>query len=315
MPDTPAGQTYQVIPHSGNLTHVEGTLTVASGKTIHVSYDHGETGNFSMQVDSSSNGGSTGVIAVPTFGQSHVVTINGVTAWNGSSFLGASGIASADQDANYIYFRSVQPGSYTLSYPANTTTQPLPGTWTQCAAENGTCAFSGTMTVAFGVNGQFNYATLSNGTTCTTSVFGDPNYGFVKACYVEADLPATDVWPQCAAENGICAFGGTMTVAFGANGKFHYATLSNGTTCTTGVFGDPIYGTVKACYLIAPPASTVAWISCAAENGTCSFTGTHEVAFGANGQFFYRSLTNGTACTNSVFGDPAYGVVKSCYYQ
>ncbi len=315
-PTTAAGQTYQVIPHAANLTHVEGTLTVASGKALHVSYDHDTSGSFSMLVDSSTNSGSTGVIAVPTFGQSHVVTINGVPAWNGSSFLGASGIASADQDANYIYFRGVQPGSYTLSYPAtNPTVQSLPGTWTQCAVENATCAFSGTMTVAFGANGSFNYATKSNGTSCTDSVFGDPLYKTVKACYIEAAPPTSNVWSQCAAENATCAFSGTMTVAFGANGSFNYATETDGTSCTDGVFGDPLYGTVKACYIEAAPPDTVTWSSCAAENSTCAFSGTREVAYGADGQYFYGSFTNGTPCNNSVFRDPSVGVVKACYYQ
>jgi len=203
-------------------------------------------------------------------------------------------------------------GQYTFSYAA---AQSLPGTWSQCAAENGTCSFTGTMTVAFGANGKFTYQTLTNGTACTDGVFGDPNNGTVKACYLESVPPATNVWSQCAAENGTCSFTGTMTVAFGANGKFTYQTLTNGTACTDGVFGDPNVGTVKACYLIAPPANTATWTSCAAENGTCSFAGTHEVAYGANGQFFYQSLTNGTACSNGVFGDTNNGTVKSCYYQ
>ncbi|HET8841606.1 MAG TPA: hypothetical protein VFN35_09075, partial [Ktedonobacteraceae bacterium] len=314
-PTSAAGKTYQIIPHLASLSHAEGTLTLAAGKTLHVSYDQGSTGSFSMSVDTSSNGGSTGVIAVPTFGRSRVVTINGTTAWNGSSFQGASGISSADQDASYIYFRGVQPGSYTLSYPASSTIQPLPGTWTQCAAENGTCSFSGTMTVAYGANGKFNYATLTNGTACSNSVFGDPILNTVKACYRAPAPPTTNVWVQCAAENSTCSFSGTMTVAFGANGKFNYATLTNGTTCTNGVFGDPILNTVKSCYLLAPPANTTGWISCAAEDQTCAFTGTHEVAFGANGQFSYKMLTNGTPCTNGVFGDPIFGTVKACYYQ
>ncbi|MBA2677413.1 MAG: alpha-L-rhamnosidase [Ktedonobacteraceae bacterium] len=315
-PTTTAGQSYQVIPHAGNLTHVEGTLTVASGKALHVSYDHPTSGNFTMQVDSSTNSSSTGVIAVPRFGQSHVVTINGVTAWNSSSFVGASGIGSADQDTNYIYFRGVQPGSYTFSYPAtNTIYQSLPGTWTQCAVENATCTFSGTMTVAFGANGSYNYATKTNGTACSNAVFGDPLYQTAKACYIEAVPPATNVWAQCAAENTTCSFLGTMTVAFGANGSYNYATETNGTACTTGAFGDPLYGTVKACYLVTPPDAAATWSSCAAENSTCSFTGRREVAYGANGKYFYGSFTNGTPCNNSVFGDPVSGVVKACYYQ
>jgi hypothetical protein len=106
-----------------------------------------------------------------------------------------------------------------------------------------------------------------------------------------------------------------MTVAFGANGSFHYATRSNETNCTTGVFGDPLQGTVKSCYLISPPTSAATWNTCAAENSICSFSGKREVAYGASGEYFYGSFTNGTACTNSVFGDPASGAVKTCYYQ
>jgi hypothetical protein len=171
------------------------------------------------------------------------------------------------------------------------------------------------MTVAFGANGSFNYATETNGIACTNAIFGDPLYGTTKACYIEASPPATNVWTQCAAENATCSFLGTMTVAFGANGSFNYATETNGTNCTTGVFGDPLYGTVKACYLLAPPSNTTVWSLCSDENGTCSFIGRREVAYGANGQYFYGSFTNGTSCTNSIFGDPDSGVVKACYYQ
>ena len=48
---------------------------------------------------------------------------------------------------------------------------------------------------------------------------------------------------------------------------------------------------------------------------TCSFTGKREVAYGAKGAYFYGSFTNGTACSNSVFGDPASQVAKTSYYQ
>lgn len=320
-PTSAAGKTYQVIPHAANLTHVEGTLTVASGQTLHASYTHSVDGSFSMSVDSSTNTGSTGVIAVPTFGKSRVVTINNVSVWNGSSFTGASGITSADSDANYIYFRGVQPGSYTFSYPAtNSTVQTLPGTWTQCAAENATCSFSGTMTVAFGASGKFKYTTATSSIACTNTAFGgDPILNTAKACYVEPVPPSTNVWTQCAvenaAENTACSLEGTMTVAFGANGKFNYATLSDSTYCSPVAFGDPLYGTAKSCYVIAPPSTTATWGICAAENGTCSFSGTREVAYGANGQYIYGTFTNQTACNNTVFGDPAPNVVKSCYYQ
>src|SRR5215813_14040262 len=49
-------------------------------------------------------------------------------------------------------------------------------TWTFCAPENGYCSFSGTVTVAFGANGQFFYQNLTGGTPCNDTVFGDPIY-------------------------------------------------------------------------------------------------------------------------------------------
>ncbi|WP_405974008.1 hypothetical protein OG496_37295 [Streptomyces sp. NBC_00988] len=70
-----------------------------------------------------------------------------------------------------------------------------------------------------------------------------------------------------------------------------------------------------SCYLTGPPPTTTTWTTCAAEAGTCTFTGTHEVAFGANGQYSYGSYTGGTPCTNTVFGDPISGTSKSCYVQ
>ena len=205
--------------------------------------------------------------------------------------------------------------AYTTSGGTGTTAQALPGTWTQCAAENGTCSISGYRTVAFGANGRFDYGTLGNSTACTTGVFGDPAPGVVKACYAETPPPAANTWTACAAENGNCSFAGVMTVAYGANGSYHYATLPGGTACTNAVFGDPAPGTAKACYLTGPPPSFATWTTCAAENGSCSFSGTHEVAYGTDGQYSYGSFSGGTSCGNGVFGDPDSGVAKTCYVQ
>jgi len=62
---------------------------------------------------------------------------------------------------------------------------------------------------------------------------------------------------------------------------------------------------------------TALWTSCAAENGTCSFSGTKVVRYGANSTakagWATLVLTGGTACSNAVFGDPNSGAGKSCY--
>jgi hypothetical protein len=65
----------------------------------------------------------------------------------------------------------------------------------------------------------------------------------------------------------------------------------------------------------APTTSTAtSWTACATEGGICSFSGTREVRFGANGVYTSKTITASTPCTKAVFGDPIYGVVKSCSY-
>jgi len=54
------------------------------------------------------------------------------------------------------------------------------------------------------------------------------------------------------------------------------------------------------------------WEFCANENETCAFTGTRQVRYGAAGLYAYRNATDGTACTNAVFGDPAPNMAKHC---
>jgi hypothetical protein len=51
---------------------------------------------------------------------------------------------------------------------------------------------------------------------------------------------------------------------------------------------------------------------CANENGFCAFTGTQQVSYGANTKYVTKTFTNGTACTNAIFGDPIPGTVKTC---
>ena len=182
--------------------------------------------------------------------------------------------------------------------------------WNFCAPEGGLCAFTGTTEVRYGANGSYVYLTLTEGTACNNAVFGDPVYGTRKSCTIRIP-PAPTEWTGCAAEDGVCPFSGTMEVRYGADGAYVYQTLANGTACTNAVFGDPIYGTVKACAIRVPPAPTE-WTFCAAEGGECAFTGAREVRYGSNGVYVYQTLLDGTACANQVFGDPAFGTVKSC---
>ena len=68
-------------------------------------------------------------------------------------------------------------------------------------------------------------------------------------------------WTSCAAEAGTCTLptGATAMIAFGASGRYNFLAGQTGSVaCTTGVFGDPIVGTVKNCYYIATSATNTA---------------------------------------------------------
>ena len=59
---------------------------------------------------------------------------------------------------------------------------------------------------------------------------------------------------------------------------------------------------------------TVNWIHCANEGGTCNYSGVKNLRYGASGRFVYKTVAGPVACTNAVFGDPYYGIAKSCDY-
>ena len=206
----------------------------------------------------------------------------------------------------------------TASTPAMpSVVEALSDQWGQCAQLNGSCSVSLPSVVALGANGYFNYGTFSNATGCNYTVFGNPNASGQIACYSEPTPSASsDVWTECASENGTCNYSGVMTIAFGANGDYNYATLGGGgAACTDTVFGDPAYGTAKACYMMAPPPQFTHWDLCATNGGTCTFSGTEEVAYGADGRYTYGSHTSSTPCTTSALGNPEASGTTYCYAQ
>ena len=99
-----------------------------------------------------------------------------------------------------------------------------------------------------------------------SSMGGRDFFGVTMPQGANVDIGASEyeaaLWTVCAPEGGVCAFTGTTEVRYGADGAYVYQTLTDGTACTNEVFGDPIYGTVKACAIRIPPAPTE-WTFCA----------------------------------------------------
>jgi hypothetical protein len=119
---------------------------------------------------------------------------------------------------------------------------------------------------------------------------------------------STAGWTRCAGENERCAFSGTRLVRYGAGSGWVQRTLTDGVSCSNEVFGDPAYGTVKSCEIAPLPS----WTRCAGENERCAFSGTAHVRYGAGGTWVEKTFSEGVVCSNDVFGDPVYGVAKSC---
>ncbi|MER5435526.1 SGNH/GDSL hydrolase family protein [Streptomyces sp. NPDC002588] len=136
------------------------------------------------------------------------------------------------------------------------------------------------------------------------------------AALVESALgtgPLRAGFTRCAGEGGTCSFSGTRAVAYGA-GTYTYETATGSTVCANASFGgDPAVNVLKSCYVAGadgPPGYT----TCAAEGGTCTVPGTRrDLAYGAGGNFAHQVTSGSVACTDAQFGDPAGGVVKSCY--
>ena len=141
-------------------------------------------------------------------------------------------------------------------------------------------------------------------------------------CIVSISMAQTPSFTNCATEGAICTFSGTKQVRYGANGIYSYKSLTGPVRCDNGVFGDPIYGVVKSCSYSSTTSSTptpsptpTTWTNCASEGATCTFSGTQQVRYGANNTYVYKTATGSIGCNNAIFGDPIYGVVKSCAYS
>lgn len=319
-PETQVGQ-YRFVPHPGDLTSAEGRITLPQGPLNAAWSRNPAAGTYTARL--TSPGGTTGKIGVPKLDGTNVsVSVNGEVVWSNNTFTPRPGIGGASQDDNYVYLTGVTPGTYdvTASGLGNPTPPPLPiagglpAGFTHCANEDGQCAFTGTRNVAYGA-GNYTFKTATSSTACTNEAFGlDPAANLVKSCYV-APLGGPAGYAECAAEAGTCSFTGYgRNIAYGANGAFIYRVFSTSTPCSNSVFGDPIGGVAKSCYVATagPPAG--GWSQCSGEGGTCPAVTGQPVAYGAYGAFRYATAAGNIGCSSAAFGgDPIPGEAKACY--
>lgn len=84
--------------------------------------------------------------------------------------------------------------------------------------------------------------------------------------------------------------------------------------CSADAGGDESVGTTGEALTVGGPD----WYKCANEGGTCAPVGPKYMAYGNNGKFFFgpisRQYPNALACNNSIFGDPAPGANKACWF-
>jgi 1-phosphatidylinositol phosphodiesterase len=172
--------------------------------------------------------------------------------------------------------------------------------------ENATANFSTPVDLAYGAKNSYSYLYSQTGNvTFNNATFGDPAPGVVKAGYYNPFM-------QCAGELGSAAFTVPVEAAYGANGSYFYKQGISGTVGfnPTSFGGDPDPGVVKAGYYMP-------YAQCAGEGGSSTFSSPTDVAYGANGQYYFLYAVTGTISFNPATfgGDPDYGVVKAGYFR
>lgn len=108
-PASPGFATYQILPHLGStLTYVSGVTPTPFGE-IQANFN---VSNGECRV--SAPVGTVGTVGIPKVGKNIIsITINGKLAWDGA-FHPVAGISGASEDSEFVYFKGVQPGTYSM---------------------------------------------------------------------------------------------------------------------------------------------------------------------------------------------------------
>ncbi len=159
----------------------------------------------------------------------------------------------------------------------------------------------GPMLVRYGANGHFFEKELSGPAACTNETFGDPIFGTVKSCFAVAPSG------RLAGEGESFAVDLPTLIRYGTRDKFVERIVHGKVDCANGRFGDPVVGEVKECRFVAQ-----SFFRLAGEGESFEVVGPTTVRYGVKGRYVEKLVNGHVQCTNAIFGDPAYGVVKEC---
>ncbi|MBN1411242.1 MAG: family 78 glycoside hydrolase catalytic domain [Spirochaetales bacterium] len=186
---------------------------------------------------------------------------------------------------------------------------PTLGSTSARVREGGTELFNNGLTGS--MTGISLHSTLQNSIAFNA---GSGTYSFVMTTDGAARSAAPPGFTLCASEGAAYTLNGLCDVAYGANGNYLYLNGVTGSiTFNNETFGgDPVYGVAKSGYY-----RSTGYTWCANEDESFTLPGVCDVAYGANGSFFYLYGRSGTITFNNATfgGDPVYGVAKAGYYK
>ena len=121
-----------------------------------------------------------------------------------------------------------------------------------------------------------------------------------------------DIWVKCSDEDGGCTFtGGNRLVRYGRAPNYVYKELTDQvSSCSSKEFGDLQDDQPKNCYI---KNTNVEWVECTREGGSCSFSGSAIVKYGAEDSWYYQQAEKSIECNYETWGDPKEGAEKRCY--
>ncbi len=111
-------KTWLVQPHPGDLDWTTGQAPTPHGALV-VDWSHDTDTGFAMHVEAPA--ATSGTIAVPTFGKSIDITVNGAKVWSHGLSIPTDGVASATLDGDYVDL-AVASGTFDISTGAAVTT-------------------------------------------------------------------------------------------------------------------------------------------------------------------------------------------------